>query len=105
MEDESVAPPETCKFFFKENSFPKDGTLWVSLNGDRKDVDAPFYISHTSLEGQIYRVQDLLEDGFMEQEDHKKYSGFLSELTVFTTWYAHESGLIDRFGNQVPRFA
>ena len=98
-------PPENCKFFFKENSFPKDGTLWVSLNGDRKDVDVPFYISHTSLEGQIYRVQDLLEDGFMEQEDHKKYSGFLSGLTVFTTWYAHESGLIDRFGNQVPRFA
>lgn len=67
-------------------------------------MDVLFFMSHTSLEGQIYRVYDLLDDDFKEKEDHKKYSGFLSGHTVFTTWYAHESGLIDRFGNQVPRF-
>ncbi|MDE5718711.1 MAG: hypothetical protein K2I53_14065 [Lachnospiraceae bacterium] len=103
MEDESVVPPEGFRFFFKENSFPDYGTLWVSLNGDREDVDVPFFISRTSLKGQIYRVYDLLDDGFKAAEGHKKYSGFLSGLTVFTTWYAHESGLIDLFGNYVPQ--
>lgn len=104
MEDESVVPPKDFKFFFKKNSFPDDGTLWVSLDGKRKDMDVPFSVSHTgSLKGQIYRVYDLLDEDFMSKDNNKQYSRFLSGLTVFISWYAHESGIIDLFGNHVPR--
>ena len=93
------------KLFFKENSFPDNGTLWVSLGANRKDVDVPFSVSHTgSLKGQIYRVYDLLDKEFMAKGDNNKYSRFLSGLSVFMNWYAHESGIIDLFGNHVPRF-
>lgn len=105
MEDESAVPPKDFKLFFKENSFPDNGTLWVSVDGNRKDADVPFSVSHTgSLKGQIYRVYDLLDEDFMSKGDNKKYSSFLNGLTVFMGWYAHESGIIDQFGNHVPRF-
>lgn len=69
-------------------------------------MDVPFSVSHTgSLKGQIYRVYDLLGEDFMAKGDNKKYSHFLSGLTVFMNWYAHESGIIDRFGNHAPKFA
>ncbi|MBD5507835.1 MAG: hypothetical protein HDR05_07265 [Lachnospiraceae bacterium] len=100
MEDESVAPPKDFKLFFKQNSF--DGTLWVSLNGDRRDVDVPFSISHSgSLKGQIYRVYDLLDDTF--KAEHKKDRQFLSGLTVFMSEYTLGSGINNIFGNHVPR--
>lgn len=61
MEDESAVPPKDFKLFFKENSFPDNGTLWVSLDGNRKDADVPFSVSHSgSLKGQIYRVYELV---------------------------------------------
>lgn len=100
MEDESVAPPKDFKFFYKQNSF--DGTLWVSLNGDRKNIDVPFSIYPDTLKGQIYRVYDLLDDSFKAK--HKKDSQFLSGLTVFMGQYALGSGINNIFGNHVPRF-
>ena len=100
MEDESVEPPKDFKLFYKQNSF--DGTLWVSLNGDRKDIDVPFSISPDTLKGQIYRVYDLLDDTF--KAEHKKDSHFLSGITVFMRQYALGSGINNIFGNHVPRF-
>ena len=100
MEDESVEPPKDFKLFYKQNSF--DGTLWVSLNGDRKDIDVPFSISPDTLKGQIYRVYDLLDDTF--KAEHKKDSQFLSGLTVFIAQYTLGSGINNIFGNHVPRF-
>lgn len=106
MEDESAVPPRDFKLFFKENSVSNNGSLWVSLNGNRKDVDVPFSVSHTgSLEGQIYRVYGLLDENFMAESDNRKYGRFLSGLTVFTGWYVYKSGLIDLFGNHIPKFA
>lgn len=103
MEDESVDPPKDFKFFYKQNSF--DGILWISMNGDRKDIDVPFSISHTgSLKGQIYRVYDLLDDDFKMESDNQKYNRFLRGLTVFMRQYALGSGINDIFGNHVPRF-
>ena len=100
MEDEAVVPPKDFKLFFKQNSF--DGTLWVSLNGDRRDVDVPFSVSHSgSLKGQIYRVYDLMDDTF--KAEHKKDSQFLSGLTVFMSEYTLGSGINNIFGNHVPR--
>ena len=103
MEDELETPPNDFKFFYKQNSF--DGILWVSMNGERKDINVPFSISQTgSLKGQIYRVYDLLDDDFKTEGDNKKYSRFLSGLTVFMRQYALGSKINDIFGNHVPRF-
>lgn len=103
MEDELETPPNDFKFFYKQNSF--NGTLWVSMNGERKDINVPFSISQTdSLKGQIYRVYDLLDDDFKAEGDNKKYSRFLNGLTVFMRQYALGSGINDIFGNHVPRF-
>lgn len=99
MEDESVVPPKDFKLFFKQNSF--DGTLWVSLNGDRREVDVPFAIYPDTLKRQIYRVYDLLDDTF--KAEHKKDSQFLSGLTVFMSEYTLGSGINNIFGNHVPR--
>ncbi len=102
MEDESVDPPKDFKFFYKQNSF--DGILWISMNGDRKEIDVPFSISHTgSLKGQIYRVYDLLDDDFKTEGDNQKYNRFLRGLTVFMRQYALGSGINDIFGNHVPQ--
>lgn len=104
MEDESLTPPENFQFFYKQNSFPDNGTLWVSLNGQRKNMDVPFSISQTgSLKGQIYSIYDLLDNTFKAENDNKKYSRFLSGFTVFTRQYSLLSGINNRFGNYTPR--
>lgn len=100
MEDESVEPPKEFRFFYKQNSF--DGTLWVSLNGDRKDINVPFSISPDTIKGQIYRVYDLMDDTF--RAENKKDSKFLSGFTVFMRQYALGTGINNIFGNHVPQF-
>ena len=104
MEDESVEPPKDFKLFYKEDSSAAEkGYLWVSLNGDRRDIDVSFSVSHSgSLKGQIYHVYDLMDDTF--KAEHKEDSRFLSGLTVFMRWYAYASGINNISGNYVPRF-
>ena len=103
MEDESLVPPENFKFFYKQNSF--NGTLWVSWNDRQENIDIPFSISQTeSLKGQIFNVNDLLNDNFKAEDDYKKYSRFLSGFTVFTRQYSLLSGINNQFGNYIPNY-
>jgi hypothetical protein len=91
MEDESIEPPENFKLFYKEKSFPSNGTLSVWLNNYKYNMDVPFSISRTgSLKGQIFSVGDLVYDCFKEG-GIKKYSSFLNNFTVFTRWYSLRS--------------
>ncbi len=103
IEDESVAPPKDFKLFYKEDSSASGkGFLWVSMNGDRKDIDIAFSVSPDTLKGQIYRVYDLMDDTF--KAEHKKDSQFLNGLTVFMSQYTLGTGINNIFGNHVPRF-
>lgn len=103
MEDESLVPPENFKFFYKQNSF--NGTLWVSWNDRQENIDIPFSISQTgSLKGQIFNVNDLLNDNFKAEDDYKNYSRFLSSFAVFTRQYSLLGGINNQFGNYIPSY-
>lgn len=104
MEDVLLTPPENFKFFYKQNSFPDCGTLWVSMNGYQENIDVPFSISPMGkLKGQIFNLYDLLSDAFKEKGDNKQYNRFLSSFTVFTRQYSLLSGINNRFGNFIPQ--
>ena len=103
MEDESLVPPENFRFFYKQNSF--DGILSVSWNDRQENINIPFSISKTgNLKGQIFNVNDLLNDDFKTENDYKKYSRFLSSFAVFTRQYALLSGINNQFGNYIPSY-
>lgn len=103
MEDESLVPPENFKFFYKQNSF--NGTLWVSWNNRQENVDIPFSISKTgSMKGQIFNVNDLLNDNFKAEDEYKNYRQFLSSFSVFTRQYSLLSGINNQFGNYIPSY-
>lgn len=103
MENESLVPPKNFKFLYKQNSF--DGILSASLNDRQGNIKIPFSISKTgSLKGQIFNMNDLLDDDFKTEDDYKEYSLFLSNFTVFTRQYALLSGINNQFGNYIPHY-
>ncbi|MDD3417919.1 MAG: hypothetical protein PHY47_28670 [Lachnospiraceae bacterium] len=104
MEDERLAPPEEFKFFYKENSFPDEGNLWLSLNGTETSSNVPFSISDTgNLKGQIFNLNNLLDHSLFTENIKKQYGSFLTNFTVFTRWYSLQSKINNIFGNYVPQ--
>lgn len=103
--DESLLSPKNFKFFFKE-SYSDEGSLRMSLNGQQTNVKVPYTTSRTgSLRGQIFHVNDLLEDFLKSGNKNEEFQSFLKNITVFTRWYALQSGINNVFGNYVPQNA
>ena len=61
------------------------------------------FILDGGTKGEIYSLSELLYGDGRVPGSGKDYSRFLSNVTVFTSWYAHHTGMIDRCGNYVPK--
>ena len=49
--------------------------------------------------GKNYKEWDLMEDYYSDTEDNSKVKNFLSNMSVFTRWYAYETRINDIFGD------
>ncbi|MDE7131294.1 MAG: hypothetical protein K2O65_05800 [Lachnospiraceae bacterium] len=110
MADESVEPPKDFKFFFKGNyeadkGYSGDtGYVSVALDGMKYSRSISFQVAKDGgTKGEIYSLSELLYGDGRVPGSGKDYSRFLSNVTVFTSWYAHHTGMIDRCGNYVPK--
>ena len=56
-------------------------------------------ISEIRSEGEIRNVWDLMEDYYSDTKDNSKVKNFLSNMSVFTRWYAYETRINDIFGD------
>ena len=99
--DEGAQPPKDFKFFYKEGDY-NSAKMEMWMGGQKKKIDVPFYISRDSLKGQIYCADDLMKDFYKNTDRVEEYAGFMKQVTLFTAWYAINSGVIDRFGNLIP---
>ncbi len=101
MADEATEPPRDFKFFYKEHL---DGVskmeMWVDRHQYKKDI--PFFLAPGSLKGQIYQADNIMEEFKGQIGDVKGYSKFMNQLSLFTGWYAWQTGINNRFGNYVP---
>ena len=57
------------------------------------------WISEIRSEGEIRNVWDLMEDYYSDTKDNSKVKNFLSNMSVFTRWYAYETRINDIFGD------
>ena len=102
---ESTIPPENFKMFFKEQvtSFTEEnkfnGNLKITIGKSNYDLNVPFQTLRTGSEGEIRNVWDLMEDYYSDTKDNSKVKNFLRNMSVFTRWYAYETGINDRFGD------
>ena len=102
---ESTIPPENFKMFFKEQvtSFTEDnkfnGNLKITIGENKFDLKVPFQTLRTGSEGEICNVWDLMEDYYSDTKDNSKVKNFLSNMSVFTRWYAYETRINDIFGD------
>ena len=102
---ESTIPPENFKMFFKEQvtSFTEEnkfnGNLKITIGKSNYDLNVPFQTLRTGSEGEIRNVWDLMEDYYSDTKDNSKVKNFLSNMSVFTRWYAYETRINDIFGD------
>lgn len=103
MEDESMIPPKNFKFFYKENSFQDQASLWVSLNGKITDRQFPFSIDQNgSMKGQLFYLNDLVGDSLQkENSGNEEYMDFINNIALFTRWYSFCTKINNVFGNYV----
>lgn len=102
IEDESMVPPKNFKFFYKENSFQNQGSLWAVLNGRETSIQIPFTMSQSGdLKGRIFYLNDLLDDFLQAGDTNDQYKSFLKNIAVFTRSYSMQSGINNVFGNFV----
>ena len=105
MADETVAPPEGFKFFYKENGGAESRGIvqfWAGVNSWKADV--PFYISRDSLKGQIFNLSDFAKMSESDTGNYRAYNEFFKNFSIFTRWYSFESGINNRFGNYIPDY-
>lgn len=101
---EDAIPPEGFKMFFKEqvtdytadNQF--DGYLKITLGKEEYELKVPFQTLRTGAEGEIQNVWELLKDKLTET-DNKEVKNFLGNLSVFTRWYAYQTGINNKTGD------
>lgn len=109
MADESVEPPKDFRFFFKGNYDVDKGysgdTGYVSVSFDGKEYsgNVSFLVAKDGgTKGEIYSLCEILYGSDGKSGSGKDDSRFLSNITVFTSWYAHHTGMIDQCGNYEP---
>ena len=105
MADETVAPPDGFKFFYKENGAAENRGIvqfWAGANSWKADV--PFYISRDSLKGQIFNLADYAKLSESDTGNYRAYNEFFKNFSIITRWYSFESGINNRFGNYIPDY-
>lgn len=105
MEDESIAPPDGFRIYYKENNNGTGlGVLAIWAGENKKEIDVPFQIIPDSLKGQIYNVTDLVKFSERETNCYEEYNAYLKNFDIFTRWYAYASGINMLAGNYVPDY-
>ncbi len=74
--------------------------MWIDGQQYKKDI--PFFLTPDSLKGQLYQADDVMEEFEGQIGNVKGYSEFMNQLSLFTGWYAWQTGINNRFGNYVP---
>lgn len=106
IEDESLAPPEKFKMYYKENYNTSGlGVLAIWAGEDKKEISVPFQITPNSLKGQIFNISDLIEFSKNETAHWEEYNAFCKNFDIFTRWYAYVSGINMQAGNYEPNYA
>jgi hypothetical protein len=105
IKDESLAPPEKFKIYYRENNNNSGlGVLAIWAGENKKEIDVPFQIIPDSLKGQIYNVSDLVEFSKNETTHWEKYNAFCKNFDIFTRLYAYASSINMQTGNYEPNY-
>lgn len=100
LETENFVPPRDFKLFYKEEIDFLTGVLDMKLNNQEYHMNVPFSISHYGdMKGQIYDLNELLGEAVKEKSETEDFQDFLKNIVVFRSSYAHQTKLIDIFGD------
>lgn len=105
IEDESLAPPEKFKMYYKENHNTSGlGVLAIWAGENKKEIGVPCQIIPDSLKEQIFNVSDLIEFSKNETAHWEEYNAFCKNFDIFTRWYAYVSSINMQAGNYEPNY-